>query len=45
MEISARSLFKSVYVDLDSSNAAGEALLKKFGFRAIGQSMIYRRAE
>jgi GNAT superfamily N-acetyltransferase len=45
MEISARSLFKSIYVDLDSSNPAAESLLKKFGFRAIGQSTIYRRVE
>jgi GNAT superfamily N-acetyltransferase len=43
MEICARSLFKSVYLDIsDCNDLAAPTLYQKFGFRKVTQSPIYR---
>jgi GNAT superfamily N-acetyltransferase len=41
MEICARSLFKHVFVGVDSSDGPANALYRKFGFQKVGEYVSY----
>lgn len=43
LEICARSLFKHVMLDVPADNSAAIHLYESFGFRSIGQFVVYQR--